>query len=100
MTDLEEKLSEQSHFGSRLRQGEPILLAGDYTSRLVGFSMNSVSEGEIAHVRARAALTSDAQLFHKVVESLEGVITPIRKRLCCQQRTSRKHTSSPWKPVR
>ncbi|AAM38168.1 hypothetical protein GUF72_16810 [Xanthomonas citri pv. citri] len=75
MTDLEEKLSEQSHFGSRLRQGEPILLAGDYTSRLVGFSMNSVSEGEIAHVRARAALTSDAQLFHKVVESLEGVIT-------------------------
>ncbi|MEQ7965432.1 hypothetical protein ABQW72_20740 [Xanthomonas hortorum pv. pelargonii] len=75
MTDVQSPSSKPSDSGTRLMQGEPILLAGDGTSRIAGFSMNSASKGEMIHVSVRASLTSDTPLFHKLVESLEGVIT-------------------------
>ena len=52
--------------------GEPLRLAN--IQPLGGFATESVKQGQLAKVLTRSAMTSDDPTFHRLVESLEGVI--------------------------
>lgn len=66
------KMDKASHALGISNLGEPLRFKD--VEPLVGFSAEAVEAGQLVKVLTRLALTSDEQLFHRLVDGLDGVI--------------------------